>query len=135
MNLQIELFKNYYKLDDFIGLWVIPTLKSLIKSKIYENIPLLNSKYNDPHLIQILLKSINHLTITHLNSKNKIIITIDPNYFCVEKNAKLYDICTQVNYGSLQCPACPIFTEVFDYMARNFWHFYNDYQIGILPCL
>lgn len=135
MKLEVKISKiqEYEKIQEFILLWVIPTLKKIIKSKILKSKKNL-LKYEDPKLINILIEGANSLTFFHSSVTNTIIITLNPNLFCTEKSAKLYDICAQINYGSLQYSACPIFTESFDYMAQYFWEFYDNYKMGVLPC-
>lgn len=132
MNIKIKHSKDA-NLDNFINNIFIIKVKKAILGEIQKNIMFLKFHYNTS-IINSIKDSVKHLITQHIKSSttNMVIITIDPNYFCVKNNAKLYDICAQVNYGTLDCPACPIFTNVFEKMASEFWNFYNDYYLGFL---
>ena len=134
MILNIILNKKYSYIEDFLKKWLIPSLSKYLKSQIYKNKNLLIN-YNIDNLYRDLIEASNNIIYYHKYGKNDVLIQIDPNKKNRENNAKLYDICAMVNYGSRDYPAFPIFTKTFDYFAKNFWLFFSSYEMGALPCL
>ena len=137
MRLYIQLSKTYIRLDEFIDTWLLPSISKFLKAKIAMHRQILvnySNLFPDLQLYADLIDACNNLIVYHKHNMDELIITIDPNKFNKDITAKLYDICALINFGSIECPALPIFTEVFDYFAQNFWLFFNDYQVGILPC-
>ena len=130
MNLKIQLQKNI-NLDPFLKGWLIPALKSNLKSKVLKN-KFIICFYYKKELYQDLFLAIEYIDLIHIKTSNQLIISVNQNEKNREGTAKLYDICTAVNFGSLSNPAIPIFTKTFDYFAKNFWGFYKDYNLGIL---
>lgn len=137
MRLNISLNKKHPGLDRFIIEWLIPSLRNMLKAKIHKNRARLQN-YNhiipQSELYSNLILAAENIIFQHKNSSEDLLITINPNEVNYKNTAKLYDICALVNFGSIDCPALPIFTEVFNYFANNFWQFFNDYKVGILPC-
>ena len=135
MRLNITLNKNYLYMEDFLKKWLIPSISKYLKSQIYKNKQLLINYNKDKNLLyRDLIEASNNIIYYHKYDKNDILIQIDPNKKNPENDAKLYDICAMVNYGSRDCPALPIFTKTFNYFAENFWVFFSNYEVGILPC-
>ena len=137
MRLYIQLTKPYNDLDIFITNWLLPSISKVLKSKIHlHKQMLINYRHLFPEkeLYADLLNACNSLVVQHKYNVNDLIITIDPNKTNKENTVKLYDLCALINFGSIECPALPIFSQVFEYFAQNFWMFFNDYKMGILPC-
>ena len=112
--------------DSFIHHWLVPAISRFIRKEIYLNKKLL-SNINQIEL-KDLIDASNSIIVSHLYNDSKfLLISIDPNKRNSRNTAKLYDICALVNFGSLQTPACPIFTKTFDYFAKNFQMFYENY--------
>ena len=137
MRLYIQLSKPYVDLDIFITNWLLPSISKILKSKIQSHKQLFinySHLFPEKELYTDLLDACNNLVVYHKNNLNDLIITIDPNKTNKENTVKLYDLCALINFGSIECPALPIFSQVFEYFAQNFWMFFNDYKVGILPC-
>ena len=135
MKLTIKNTKEYVGLEAYIKEWLVPSIRLYIWSKF--NPKMLKNYshiYNEAQLINYIkaaLYSIEMVKVGYPQS-HQYEIRINPNVFCESKTAKLYDICCLVNYGSLSCPAYPVFTESFNFFATNFWKFYKLYQLGVL---
>ena len=119
--------------NTFLNHWLIPVLSSNLKSKVQSNSVQIKHFYS-AEIYYDLLEATNYLKLEHIESSGLIILSIDSNKKNKENTAKLYDICSAVNYGSLSCPAIPIFTKAFDYFSNNFWRFYKYYMMRLLPC-
>jgi hypothetical protein len=134
MILYIKLQENF-NLDPFINEWLIPALKSNLKSNLFSNKRLIFYYYGED-FYQDLFLAVDSIELSHINLSNSLTISINQNKKNIGNTAKLYDICTMIDFGSLSNPAIPIFTKTFNYFAKNFWKFYRDYNLGILrKCL
>ena len=135
MRLIIKNNRDHANMDSYIVDWVIPSLQLYIWSKL--DIRLLRNYkhiYEEDKLLTYIKQALQSLEMIKVGypQTHQYEIRINPNVFCDSKTAKLYDICSLVNYGSLSCPAYPIFTKSFDFFAVNFWKFYRLYQLGVL---
>ena len=83
------------------------------------------------HSIQQLLFDREYLYCYQLPT-NELVITLESNKIVGENSAKLCDICSLINYGSLDYPATNIFTKVFNYIKTNFWKLYKFYTVGAI---
>ena len=78
----------------------------------------LNFKYNwygednKNNILDILMQGINNLKIYSLDEE--YIISINPNQVVSGTTAKLYDLCSLINYGNLEMPPYPIFKKSFE---------------------
>lgn len=75
---------------------------------------------------QLLISTIYNLRYT--KSMDNYTIDINPNVIIPNTSAKFIDIAKLINYGNLEVPAYPIFTDTFDYIADNFEFFFNEYS-------
>lgn len=135
MNLTIKTNKEHLDIEAYIINWVIPSLRCYIWSKLdtrllknYSHI------YKEEDLLSYIKDALYSLELYKVGYPQtyQYEIKINPVVFCKTKMAKLYDICSLVNYGSLSCPAYPIFTKSIDFFAANFWKFFRLYQLGVL---
>ena len=63
--------------------------------------------------------------------QGEIIITINNTKKFSNTNAKLYDLCKLINYGTFSVKGYPIFTEAFNYVSDNIEILYYNYKEGI----
>jgi len=61
---------------------------------------------------------------------DKIVIEINPNQLIAGTDAKLYEVCKLINFGTLDLPAYPIFTDLFETFKRNIDRWYDYYGNG-----
>jgi len=61
----------------------------------------------------------------------KYIITINENQKLFGLDAKLYDMCKLINYGTLEIDGYPIFTDAFNYVQDNLEMLYFRYNTGL----
>ena len=88
-------------------IWINLSLGMNIYPKVYDT-PI--------KTFNIIKSGIENIIYTEYTDKFKI--GIDNNTFVPNLNAKLNDICKQVNYGTLTIRGYPIFTDVFEYMKK-----------------
>ncbi len=77
---------------------------------------------------EILLLAISYLKFYKFDKNYEIVI--DNNKKVLDTNAKLYDICKLINYGTLDIPGYPVFTNAFDYVLDHIDFLYLKYQKG-----
>ena len=58
------------------------------------------------------------------NCRNFYIIQVKDDQISYGSTAKLYDLCNEVNYGSLSLPPYPIFSKAFKWAKQNLKNFY-----------
>ena len=75
---------------------------------------------------QLLISAIYNLR--YRKTMNSYTIEINPNAVIPSTSAKFIDIAKLVNYGNVELPAYPIFTDTFDYIADNFGFFFDEYS-------
>lgn len=94
----------------------------------------INNKYlNNNYLINkyningknIIILGINALE--YKEHQNHFIIQINPNIRLPKITAKLYDACCDINYGSLNVPPYPIFSDAFNWAQQNKYKLYLEY--------
>lgn len=65
--------------------------------------------------------------------QSNYIISINSNINIPETSAKFIDIARAVNYGVLGYSAYPIFSDLFDYFAENFFEYKEKYEkLGLM---
>lgn len=69
------------------------------------------------------INSVNYIRCRKIGST--YIVDINPNLNIVNSFAKLDDVCRLINYGSIDKPAYPIFTQMFNYMQKEFYVLYK----------
>lgn len=79
------------------------------------------------NVLNILIQGINNLKVYNLDEE--YIISINPNQVVPGTTAKLYDLCSLINYGNLEMPPYPIFKKSFeqasaviDILLRDYIH-------------
>lgn len=117
-------------LQKFIHVRIFPLMYSMILKNIDKRV---FDLYN-PELkknIQQLLFDREYLYSYQLPTDDYI-ITLESNKIVGENSAKLCDICSLINYGTLDYPATNVFTKVFNYIEQNFWKIYKFYTVGAI---
>lgn len=74
------------------------------------------------------------ISLSHLDYKIDDIITtiyIDPNIKYPGTQIKIIDLCRIMNYGALNIPPYPIFTNISDYFTNNIKTYANKFTIGV----
>lgn len=135
MNLTIKNNKEHPNIEAYIKEWLIPSLRLYIWSKLDTRVLKNYSHiYKEEDLLSYIKEALYSLELIKVGypQTHQYEIRINPVVFCKAKTAKLYDICSLVNYGSLSCPAYPIFTESINFFAANFWKFFKLYQLGVI---
>lgn len=93
----------------------------------------LNDKYIESYIKFLNNKNIKYyllLGVSNLECKeyyDYYIIQINPNVTFPETTAKLYDVCYEINYGSLNIPPYPIFSDAFNWAQQNKYRLYLEY--------
>lgn len=145
MELYIENPQNL-ELEAFAQTILIPRIRLYIQSHLnvallraiedYLNSPkLLNQLLINPqeptliNAVNIVLAAANNLVINHFD--NDIIIRIDSEKTVPRLTAKLIELASLVNYGSLGCPAFPIFDQAFDEVAQQFPQLYKEFTANV----
>ena len=105
----IEIFYSLFKPKDLIKI-------QDYLSKLYDKPIKLNS------ILQLAIR-----TLTYRKLSGNYIIQIDSNKILKEIPAKLYDICSLVNYGNLEIQPYPIFSRVMDILAKRLPQLYREY--------
>lgn len=118
------------KLAGFIQNRLLPIMYNMIVQNIDKDIyQLYDSKLK--HTIQSMFIQREYLYYYQLPS-NDFVITLESNKIVGENSAKLCDICSLINYGSLDYPATEVFTKVFNHIQQNFWKIYKFYTVGAI---
>ena len=121
MNLIIKQ-KKFNPLDIFIIDYVIPELYRLFYLNLnpyllknwdeyFESIYKWEEEDTPKLTLEILLCGIKNLRLMEMGGD--YIITIDSNQNMPGTTAKLYDLCSLINYGNLEMPPYPIFEDTF----------------------
>lgn len=67
------------------------------------------------------------LNIKCKDHKDQYIISIDPDQIVPGTTAKLDDLCTIINYGTLEVPPYPIFSDAFKYIKNIIRPLYEEF--------
>ena len=131
---------SIFNCDDMgFVLYVIRFLRSyIIQETNYRKLAALDAYLNSPNMFgdavrilscrAIILSAANNLVFKRFH--DEIVITINNNKKFAGLNAKLYDLCKLINYGTVSVPGYPIFTEAFNYVADNIEFLYFNYKEG-----
>ena len=121
-------------LKPFIQDIIIPSISQILYSQIDRNYikhidKYLSVKYDKQiSATQIIKYALNHLIIE--KHQDQFQVTINPNVFIKEINAKLYDICALINYGNLELAPYPIFDKTMEKLASFIPMLYRKYKFG-----
>ena len=145
MNLTLEKVTQDQNLEDFISNFLLQEIvKEFEKQLEPQALEPISEYVNSPDILRVLkvnpeeeihidLRKAAIAAIQHLvyeNTPNAYIISIDPNESIPKITAKLIDIASLINYGSMMSPAYPIYDRVFSYVADNIQEYYNIYILG-----
>ena len=67
-------------------------------------------------------------SLTYKKIDDEYIIYIDNNAYMPYITESIDTLCKLINYGNVELPAYPIFTDTFDYIADNFGFFFDEYS-------
>lgn len=73
----------------------------------------------------ILINASQNLQVQYF--KDIIVIQINENIFFNDSQIKLIDLCKLLNYGTLDIQGTGIFSDTFDYIAKNINQIYLNY--------
>ena len=136
MVLQIS---NNQKFDiyPFLYEWVLPSMKKWIQTSTNIKRLFKFSEFGTPkELYEVLVLMASNLKIYSNIDKTELRIELNQNLNNELNGAKLYSICRAINFGTLNCPAYPIFSDMFEFFANNFWFLFRQYEMGLLKkCL